>query len=869
MPSGPAPFERSASHPANHRRSRTGRRHQPLLEPLEPRTLLAIDVFTNVIGEGKAVASLLEPPQLHTLKKTPKPAITASVISGPDSNGLVTVAGKTYARAKVKLDIGANGSIEQTVKANKHGQFQLTFTVGFGSIPVRLSAAAAGHKPTSTILKVNRLDLIPPMIVVQSVSPGSLVRSEVTFTGDVTDVGTGVASLVAVVDGGVSVAVPFGPAGNFTYTTDLPLDGSADGGHRVQFIAVDGAGNVGRTAAESFTLDTQAPTLTITSPAPGLTTASNITVTGHVADALSGIASLQAQVDGGASVIVPVDPTGNFSYTTTLKLDGSADGGHQMQFVAVDGAGNVGHSAVETFTLDTKAPMLTITSPTPGLATATNITITGQITNVPSGIASLQALVDGGSPVAVPFSPAGNFSYTTALPLDGSADGGHRVQFIAVDKAGDVGRSAVETFTVNTQAPTLTITSPAPGLTTATNVTVTGHVTDALSGIASLQAQVDGGSSIALPVDPSGNFSYTTTLKLDGSADGPHTVVLTATNGVNTTSTASLSFTLKTSTVLPSIALVVSAPIDSSELSATGRLIGTVTEIGSATPSAQFSLDGGAFSSLPLGPSGDFDQALSTTPLTVGAHQVAVKASDTAGNSQQETIDFDVSSDFLVGAATTAGWGESTPSDIHLEERNRLLVQDSVLETLGAVAQGTRTISFQVATQFDQTDKSSVGGDQLLVSLVDPSNPSQALLSGSQPGSPLFALGKQGAAEFAPGLMNFDGTTVTIDVTSLTTVSSGLLVFQMVNTDADDGTVVNIRNLTDTANPDGTPNSAVSPPVTTTAAAGASIDLSTLSAASGVSAQVSNVSFNPATGQYTADLQVMNSARHPRPHGRG
>src|SRR5581483_11808757 len=66
-------------------------------------------------------------------KKTPKPQITATVTAGPTSSGSVTVSGKTFAKAKVTLDIGANGSIDQTVKASKSGLYTFTFNVGFAS----------------------------------------------------------------------------------------------------------------------------------------------------------------------------------------------------------------------------------------------------------------------------------------------------------------------------------------------------------------------------------------------------------------------------------------------------------------------------------------------------------------------------------------------------------------------------------------------------------------------------------------------------------------------------------------------------------------------------------------------------------------
>jgi hypothetical protein len=96
-----------------------------------------------------------------------QPAITAVVAAGPDANGSVTIVGRTYRRAKVSLDLEADGTIEQTTKAKAKGQFQFTFTVGFGSTPVRLFATAHGHRPTSIALTVNRTEPLP------SPSPGT------------------------------------------------------------------------------------------------------------------------------------------------------------------------------------------------------------------------------------------------------------------------------------------------------------------------------------------------------------------------------------------------------------------------------------------------------------------------------------------------------------------------------------------------------------------------------------------------------------------------------------------------------------------------------------------------------------------------
>jgi hypothetical protein len=103
----------------------------------------------------------------RSLAARAQPAITAVVAAGPDANGSVTILGRTYRRAKVSLDVQADGTIEQTTKANAKGQFHFTFTVGFGGTPVRLFATAHGHRPTSITLTVNRTESLP------SPSPGT------------------------------------------------------------------------------------------------------------------------------------------------------------------------------------------------------------------------------------------------------------------------------------------------------------------------------------------------------------------------------------------------------------------------------------------------------------------------------------------------------------------------------------------------------------------------------------------------------------------------------------------------------------------------------------------------------------------------
>ena len=94
-----------------------------------------------------------------------------------------------------------------------------------------------------------------------------------------------------------------------------------------------------------------------------MTTNTDVIVTGRVADGLSGVASLQAQVDSGPLRTVSFDPSGDFRFDLALPLDGSADGQHTVRLQATDRAGNRSADVSVPFTLDTTAPTVSVLSP--------------------------------------------------------------------------------------------------------------------------------------------------------------------------------------------------------------------------------------------------------------------------------------------------------------------------------------------------------------------------------------------------------------------------------------------------------------------------------------------------------------------------
>ncbi len=369
------------------------------------------------------------------------------------STPTVVVMGQTEPGALIRVDAGDDGTIDQLLSADAQGiyRFSIDASPGVNDLAItatdRFGQAATANLVFTRIVASSGTQPItptqpaggtqPPSIVISSPTAGTTTNTNVTIVGHVADATSGVTSLVARVDSGGEISIPFDAAsGNFTYTTALALDGTADGGHQVQLVATDEAGDASTLAPFGFTLDTRPPVVMIQTQNPTTASTTNVTIAGHVTDATSGVASLTSSLDGGSPQAVGVDAAGNFTLMTALPLDGTADGGHRVQLVATDGAGNSSPASSFVFTLDTRPPTVTIQSPDQNAASRSDPTITGLVADATSGVATLFAQVDAGVAVPVSFDASGAFRFTPTLATDGTADGAHTIQFTATDAAG-------------------------------------------------------------------------------------------------------------------------------------------------------------------------------------------------------------------------------------------------------------------------------------------------------------------------------------------------------------------------------------------------------------------------------------------------
>lgn len=535
------------------------------------------------------------------------------------------------------------------------------------------------------------------------------------------------------------------------------------------------------------------PAVVLARPTPGLLTNRDVTVEGAGSDPLGRLDHVTLRLDSGPGRPAPLDASGRFSMPLGLRLDGSADGLHTVTAVATNRDGLTSPPASVTFTLDTRPPTQTVDGPAEAAPTNRNIAITGQVADSLSGVATLEARIDGGAYQSVAFDAAGAFSFATGLPLDGSADGTHEASLRTADRAGNVSVPARHTFTLDTRPPTVTLTGPAAGLLTNANVTVTGRVADTLSGVGTLEARVDGGVYRSVAFDAGGGFTLPITLPLDQSADGPHEVTFRATDRAgNVSAPVSYAFTLDTTP--PPVNLGLDPASDTATVGDDATSLGLVDLVGTTEPGLPVTL-ASTDATVTSDSLGMF--RFTAVPLALAANPFEASARDAAGNigRASRTIYRCGFPDDLAGwTASERGGAAPAVGSVAVVNSRAVLTEGNSFEvTLSrtfVIPENPTTVSFAYADLAFDTSSTGLIRDALEAALLGDNGRSIV---------PTFTAGRDAFFNVTEGLpaatgsgVTVAGQAVTLDISQAIPGTTATLVFRLVNNDADTTTTVAI-----------------------------------------------------------------------------
>ena len=223
--------------------------------------------------------------------------------------------------------------------------------------------------------------------------------------------------------------------------------GLSDGAHTIVVQTTDFAGNTASSSLD-FTVDTTKPVVTVSlADDTGSSSSDGITSDSRLTGTTEGLTSMTFLDDGIVIGVASADAVGRWHFTPKPTQDGE----HTITIIGSDFAGNV---ATETFTwtVDTTPPDVTV-----ALANDTGSSSSDGITNDPTLRWSTDPYVEttfmeGGTVLATVQADAqGRGSISLGL-----SDGAHTIMVQATDAAGNTG-SASRTFTVDTTAPTVTL----------------------------------------------------------------------------------------------------------------------------------------------------------------------------------------------------------------------------------------------------------------------------------------------------------------------------------------------------------------------------------------------------------------------------
>ena len=386
----------------------------------------------------------------------------------------------------------------------------------------------------------------------------------------------------------------------FTACTDpVTLSNVAEGNRSLQVRSTDPAGNTDPTTAVfTWTIDVTDPTTVMSAPVPvGFRATPNANITFFSPS--DGNASFECQLDTGLFV----------GCTSPKSYTGLADGPHSISVRSVDSAGNADETpATTTFTVDTGMPNTSIVSgprPVERLSPAV-FDLSG--TDAISATANLtyECKLDGGAFAACP-DPA-------SFPASGDpalSEGSHTVEVRAKDQAGNLDPSpATFTWTVDTIAPSVTLTSQPQPLSNNTSPSVSFTANEAGSVFqCKLDNEVDWTSC------GPGTKTYTGV-----TLNGVHQISVRAQDPAgNTGGHSTATFTIDTAP--PNLVTTGPAPFIKVQ---TGTV--TFTSSDNPAPAVLCKVDAGSFAAC----SGSGQHTVGG--LSEGPHTITVQATDTAGN---------------------------------------------------------------------------------------------------------------------------------------------------------------------------------------------------------------------------------------------
>jgi methionine-rich copper-binding protein CopC len=339
-------------------------------------------------------------------KAAPVVTVTPSSVSLSKNSVNVFISSESDAAIYYKINSGLWNTFtgSGTVSINSEGINSLEF----------YAVDAAGNPSQHTIYTYT-IDKTVPMVTVTP-SSVSLSRNSINV------------HISSEPDSAIHYKVNNGLWSTFTGSGTVLISG--EGTTDLEVYAVDAAGNPSNPTMYSYVIDKTAPVVDA-SPKKGLSNSS---------------ISVNLLSESDAVIYYRINSGSWKTFTGSGTVSISTVGSNKLEFYAVDAAGNHSQHTTYTYTIDKTAPVVTAT-PTGGLAGSINVTLSSE----PD--AKIYYRINSGSWRT--FTGKGKVSINNS--------GTNKLEFYAVDAAGNPSAHKTCTYTIDKTAPKVALTAPKAG----------------------------------------------------------------------------------------------------------------------------------------------------------------------------------------------------------------------------------------------------------------------------------------------------------------------------------------------------------------------------------------------------------------------
>jgi len=579
------------------------------------------------------------------------------------NTSVTTVGGAcgTAAGDSATVNVSVTGaSNENGTAACNAGSWAYTMTNPFaaaGTYNVTATQTDAATNSGSSGAKSVIVDLTAPAVGLTQVNGTArtfpyLTNASVTTVGGTcgTAAGDSTTINVAVTGAGTQAGAANCSGGTWTFAASPSL--STSGTYSITATQLDAATNVGTSGAQSVTLDTTAPVVTLTTVNGNaatfpLSTNATATTVGGACGTASGDSATVTVAVTGASTQSGTATCNSGAWTRTFATSLSANGTYNVTATQTDTAGNTGSSGTKAITVDKTAPAVTLTQVNGSARTfplSINATVTtiGGACGTASGDTSSVAVTVTGASTQNGIATCSGASWTFTLASSLSASGAYNVSATQTDTAGNTGSTGSKAITVDKTAPTIALTQANgsartfPWTTNATVTSVGGTCGTASGDTNSVTVTVTGAGTQTGTAPCQGNGSWTRNFSTSLSNSGTYTVTATQTDAAGNTGTSAQTIIVDKTVPVVTLTSVNGAThtfpyTTSSTVTTVGGACGTasgdsttvtVAVTGSSTQSGTATCTGGAWT------------RTLTTPLTAsGTYNITATQTDSAGNS--------------------------------------------------------------------------------------------------------------------------------------------------------------------------------------------------------------------------------------------